>query len=364
MKINDVLTVLQQWAPSALQESYDNATLIVGDRDAELSSVLISLDCTETIVDEAIEKKANLIVAHHPIVFKGLKSLTGKNYVERTILKAIKNDIAIFSIHTNLDNVNTGVNRKICDLLGLENCKILAPKRETLTKLVTFVPPSHKTDVLNSLFKAGAGKIGNYDECSFELEGTGSFKPNELADPFSGQKGKRASEDEVRLELIIQSHLQSKILMALKKAHPYEEVAYYLTELLNENQDIGAGMIGSLPEEIDIEDFFATLKDTFNLKVIKHTNFHKPQIKKIAVCGGSGSFLLNRAKVAGSDVFITADFKYHEYFDAENEITIADIGHYESEVFTKELIYDFLKEKIANIAVNLSERVTNPINYF
>ncbi len=364
MKIQEIITLLNRWAPPAYQESYDNAQLITGDNSAEVNGVLITLDCTEEIVEEAIEKSCNLIVAHHPIVFQGLKSLTGKNYVERTVIKAIKNDIAIFAIHTNLDNVHTGVSKKICDLIGLENCQILAPKKETLTKLVTFVPPAHLESVLEAMFSAGAGQVGNYDECSYQLDGEGTFRPNDQADPFIGESGQRQTEQEKRVEVILPTHVQSKVLRSLKKAHPYEEVAYYLSPLSNENQEVGSGMVGTLKEGMATENFFKLLKSKFNLEVIKHTAIHQDQVKKIAVCGGAGSFLLRKAITAGADVFVSADFKYHEYFDAENRIIIADIGHYESEAFTKELIYEFLNEKIANIALNLSERVTNPVKYF
>lgn len=364
MKINEIIGALNQWAPPSYQESYDNARLITGNPDHELSGIVISLDCVEEVVQEAIDKKANLILAHHPIVFKGLKSLTGKNYVERTVIKAIKNDIAIFSIHTNLDNVHSGVNRMICDRMGLEDCKILAPKANTLSKLVTFVPTSQADAVLDGLYRSGLGQIGNYDECSFQVKGTGSFRPNEDANPAIGGANQRELVDEVRIEGIFSSHLKHKVVGALKKSHPYEEVAYYLTALDNENQQVGAGMIGKLPEPLSPKETLNLLKDRFNLSVIRHTDFHSDQVHKIAVCGGAGSFLLGHAIGAGADLFVTGDFKYHEFFDADKKIIIADIGHYESEVFTKELIYNFLKEKFANIALNLSEVDTNPINYF
>ncbi|MEO9803912.1 MAG: Nif3-like dinuclear metal center hexameric protein [Reichenbachiella sp.] len=364
MKVNEVIGALNQWAPPAYQESYDNARLITGHPDQDLTGIIISLDCTEEVVQEAIDRKANLIVAHHPIVFKGLKSFTGKNYVERTVIKAIKHDIAIFSIHTNLDNVNTGVNRMICDRIGLNHCQILAPKSSTLTKLVTFVPAAQADVVLDHLYQAGLGQIGNYDECSFQTKGTGTFKPNDQANPAIGQVNQRESVEELRIEGIFPTHRKGKVIAALKKAHPYEEVAYYLTALENENQEVGSGMIGELDAPIATEEFLKLLKTKFNLSVIRHTEFHKTQIRRVAVCGGAGSFLLSHAKGAGADVFITADFKYHEFFDAEKKIIIADIGHYESEVFTKELICNFLKEKFANIALNLSEVDTNPIKYF
>ncbi|MEP2025744.1 MAG: Nif3-like dinuclear metal center hexameric protein [Reichenbachiella sp.] len=364
MKINEIIGALNHWAPPAYQESYDNARLITGDPNSELTGILVSLDCTEEVVQEAIDKKANLIVAHHPIVFKGLKSFTGKNYVERTIIKAIKNDVAIFSIHTNLDNVNTGVNRMISERIGLNNGRTLAPKTNILSKLVTFVPTQDAQSVLDSLYQSGLGHVGNYDQCSFQIKGTGSFRPNEQARPVIGKTNERELVDEIRIEGIFPSHLKNKVVAALKKAHPYEEVAYYLTALENENQEVGSGMVGELESPMPILEFMQLLKDRFNLKVIRHTSFHKNEIKRIAVCGGSGSFLLGDAIRSGADIFITADFKYHEFFDAEQKIIIADIGHYESEVFTKELICNFLKEKFANIALNLSEVDTNPIKYF
>ncbi|MEQ6119275.1 Nif3-like dinuclear metal center hexameric protein [Reichenbachiella sp. MALMAid0571] len=364
MKVKDIIHQLENWAPPAYQESYDNARLITGDANTILKGVLITLDCIEEVVQEAIEKKCNLIIAHHPIVFKGLKSLTGSNYIERTIIKAIKNDIAIYAIHTNLDNVHNGVNKKIADLLELSDLKVLAPKPSTLSKLVTFVPSENTDSVLNKLHEAGAGMIGNYDHCSFTTEGIGTFKPNDIATPYIGESNKKEKLKENRIEVIFPTHLERGILNTLRKIHPYEEVAYYISVLSNSNQEVGAGLIGNLKNEMTSLDFLNYVKEKFNLKIIKHTKIHKSKIIRIAVCGGAGSFLLSNAKGAKADVFITADYKYHEFFDAENQITILDIGHYESEVFTKELIYDFLKEKIANIALNLSEVVTNPINYF
>lgn len=364
MKISEVIGLLNQWAPPAYQESYDNSRLITGDPRSEVKGILITLDCTEAVVTEAIRKGCNLIVAHHPIVFKGLKSLTGKNYVERTVIQAIKNDIAIFSIHTNLDNVHTGVNHKIAEKIGLKDCQILAPKSQLLTKLTTFAPVSDTEKVLEAMHQAGAGQIGNYDQCSFSVTGTGRFRANESANPHVGNKGEVHQEAENRIEVILPSHLQNKILRALKQAHPYEEVAYYLSELSNSNQEVGSGMVGYLESPMNSTDFLQHLKDQFNLSVIRHTAIHQDQIQKVALCGGSGSFLLGAARASGADIYITGDFKYHEFFDAEDQIIIADIGHYESEVFTKELIYGFLKEKIANIALNFSEENTNPVKYF
>lgn len=362
-RIQDVISYLDQQAPPAYQESYDNATLICGDQNAPLTGILCTLDCTEAVVEEAIQLGANLIVAHHPIVFKGLKSLTGKNYVERTLLKAIKNDIAIFAIHTNLDHVATGVNKRICDRLGLANTKILQPKKQLLSKLVFFVPIENKSEVLDAVFSAGAGQIGEYNDCSFQLEGMGTFTPSENANPHIGKRGIPQYEKEVRVEVILPSFLSKKIISAMKKAHPYEEVAFYLSVLENENQEVGAGMIGTLNSEMEELDFLDFLKEKMNLQVLKHTALPGRKIRTVAVCGGAGIFLLSDAKRCSADVFVTSDVKYHEFFDAEDRLILCDIGHYESEIFTKELLGELLSQKFPNIALYLTKVVTNPTSY-
>jgi len=364
VKIKEVSAYLESIAPKAFQESYDNSGLIVGNKDSKITGVLISLDCTEEVVSEAIRKKCNLIISHHPIIFRGIKSLTGRNYVERTVMKAIRNDIAIYAIHTNLDNVSDGVNAKICKKLGLLNTQILDPKTDNLTKLETFVPQRWSRRVLDALHKAGAGNIGEYSECSFILSGKGSFKPSKKADPRIGQKGIRETVEEERVEVIFPKHLKNAILQALKKSHPYEEAAYYLHDLQNFNQYTGAGMIGNLPKPVSTRKFLETLKAKFRLKVIKHTPLVFQKVSKIAVCGGSGSFLISKALSAKAEVFITADIKYHEFFDAEGKIILADIGHYESEVFTKDLLYEILRKKFSTFAVNLSKTNTNPVRYY
>ncbi len=363
-KIKDITDYLEGIAPLAYQESYDNAGLITGNQQDKVTGVLITLDSTEAVIDEAIAKKCNLIIAHHPIIFKGLKQITGKTYVERTLIKAIKHDIAIYATHTNLDSVINGVNQKIAEKLELQNLKILQPKTATLSKLVTLCPKESTESVIQALHKAGAGHIGNYDQCSFTTEGIGTFLPSENATPHIGKKGDLETVAEDRVEVILPTHLQSKILTALRQAHPYEEVAYYLSEISNKNQEVGAGMVGELASPMNTNEFLAYLKDKMQLDVIRHTSPTKNKVSKIAFCGGSGSFLLSRAIRQQADVFITGDFKYHEFFDAENHLMIADIGHYESEVFTKELIFDFLSKKFTKFALNLSEINTNPISYF
>lgn len=362
--LKDITNFLENLAPLSLQESYDNAGLITGDVNSEISTVLITLDVTEKVVDEAIQKKAELIVAHHPIIFSGLKKITGKNYVERILINAIKNDIAIYAAHTNLDSIDGGVNRKICDKLGLQNCKILQPAGEQLKKLVTFIPTENSDQVREAVFNAGAGHIGNYDSCGFVSEGLGSFRGNENSNPFVGKKGEIHAEKEVRFETIFPGFLQGRIIEALLKSHPYEEVAYDIYPLENKFEKVGMGMIGSLATPKSETEFLQKLKSTFNTGVIKHTALKDKPVEKVAVCGGSGSFLLNAAIAADADFFVSADFKYHQFFDAENKIVIADIGHFESEQFTKELFYELLMKKFPKFAVHLSEVGTNPVFYF
>jgi len=363
VKIKDVTSHLERLAPVAYQESYDNSGLITGNPDWPVSGVLVTLDCIEIVVEEAIQQKCNLIIAHHPIVFKGLKKLTGKNYVERTIIKAIKNDIAIYAIHTNLDNVHNGVNSKIAEKIGLSDLKILVPKANTLSKLVTFVPKDAVQAVLGELHAAGAGNIGNYKNCSFSTTGTGTFQPTESAKPHVGQAGKLEKVDELRVELIFPTTLETQIIAALKKSHPYEEVAYYINSLSNDNQEVGSGVIGTLTAPMEPKAFLEHLKVSMNTACIRHTALLSRPIQKVAICGGAGSFLLPAAQARGADVFVSADFKYHEFFDAEGQILIADVGHYESEQFTKDLIKEVLEEKFTNFAVYFSKSVTNPISY-
>jgi dinuclear metal center YbgI/SA1388 family protein len=363
IKIKDVTTCLESWAPRSYQESYDNSGLITGDPSTIVTGILVTLDCIEEVVQEAIETNCNLIVAHHPIVFKGLKKFNGSNYVERTVIKAIKNNVAIYAIHTNLDNVLTGVNKKIGDQIGLKNLKILLPKKDTLAKLTTFIPEGHIEEVMHAIHDAGAGQIGNYKNCSFSVKGTGTFKPVEGANPHIGQTNQQEYVSETRVEVIFQAHLEGQVIQALKRAHPYEEVAYYISQLSNENQEVGSGMVGELDKPMNEKEFLDYLKDKMSLKVIRHTPLLSRPVKKVAFCGGSGSFLLPHAINSGAEVFITADFKYHEFFDADGKIIIADIGHYESEVFTKELLKDVLMEKFPSFAINFSNKVTNPISY-
>lgn len=364
MKLAELTAYLESIAPLSYQEDYDNSGLIVGNANQEITQGLISLDCTEAVVDEAIRTGCEVIISHHPIVFKGLKKFNGKTYVERVVEKAIRHNIALYAIHTNLDSVMDGVNARICQTLGIRNPRILSAKNGILKKLVTYVPQSHAQAVRSALFEAGAGQIGNYSNCSFNAEGTGTFKAGMDTNPYVGEPGQLHYEGETRIETIYPAHLESKLLMALFLAHPYEEVAYDLYTLTNQHQQVGSGMIGELETPFDENGFLRHLKDRMQAAVVRHTALTGKPVKKVAVCGGSGGFLLKQAIAAGADVFVTADYKYHEFFDAEGKIVIADIGHFESEQFTQHLLYEIIRKKFSNFAVRLTEINTNPIKYF
>lgn len=362
MTINEVIQLLEQWAPPVYQESYDNSGLLVGNPQAEVQKALITLDCTETVVDEAIREGCNIIIAHHPILFSGIKRLTGKNYVERTLMKAIKNDIAIYAIHTNLDNISSGVNAMMAAKLGLTKTQILLPKKQVLRKLITYIPTANFGQVSQAVFNAGAGHIGNYSHCGFSVRGQGSFKGNEISQPAIGKPQQLELIEEMRFETIYPVYLEASVLSALKMSHPYEEVAYDIFSLENENPLVGSGLIGELEKQMDLEAFLAFVKEQFHLKTLKYSSF-SDKIKRVALCGGSGSFLRVNAMAAKADAYITSDIKYHEWFDAEGKIGLIDIGHYESEQYTKELILNYLKKKALSLPTQISMVNTNPVNY-
>ena len=364
MIVQDVITHLETLAPLPYAESFDNVGLLVGDKTKALTGVLVTLDTLEAVVDEAIAENCNLIVSFHPIIFKGLKKITGKSYVERVVLKAIKHDIAIYAIHTALDNMFEGVNARICDTLGLKHRKILIPQNETIKKLTTYAPVAEAEAIRTALFKAGAGSIGNYDECSFNVEGKGTFRGNEASAPTIGDKHVRHSEKETKITVTYNKHIEAKLLKHLFNAHSYEEVAYEVTTLENTNQHIGMGMVGELDKAMTETDFLKHLRDKMKTGCIRHSDFRHKKIKKVAVLGGSGSFAITAAKAAGADAFVTADLKYHDFFAAENTFFLADIGHYESEQYTKNLIVEYLTKKITNFAIILSKTNTNPVKYF
>lgn len=363
--IKDLIHHLETTAPPALQEEYDNSGLLVGDENTLLNGILIALDCTEAVIAEAIKNECNIVVCHHPILFKGIKRLNGKNYIERIIIQAIKNNIAIYAIHTNLDNVLfNGVNGRIGKLLGITPSSVLIPKENEILKLQTYVPKSHAEAVLQAMITAGAGTIGNYSECSFQLEGKGTFKGNSTSQPFIGNQLELTTINEIKIEILVPKYSKQKVLNALLASHPYEEVAYDLIALQNTTSTLGAGAFGELEQAMEATEFLSWLKLKMNLKVIKHTCLHKKMIKKIAWCGGAGALLIASAKACKADVYITSDVKYHEFFDADQQLIIIDIGHYETEQYTTDLLYDVIYEKFSTFALRKTSVNTNPINYF
>ena len=363
MKIKEIITVLEEMAPLAYAEDFDNVGLLLGNQEDEATGVLVCHDALESVIEEAIAKNCNLVVCFHPILFSGIKKITGKNYVERSVLKAIKNDIAIYAVHTALDNHKNGVNKIFCEALGLINTKILVPKPNFIQKLVTYTIPENVEQVRNALFNAGAGKIGNYDDCSFTSQGIGTYMGNENSNPEIGERFEFVEAQEIKIEVTFEKHLQNKILKALFKNHVYEEVAYEIYDLQNTHQNIGLGMVGELEKPLSEIEFLQLVKTKMQCEGIRHSTLLGKSIKKVAVLGGSGSFAIKNAIQAGADVFLTADLKYHNFYEAENQIVLADIGHFESERYTKNYIVDYLKEKITNFAFVLSEENTNPVKY-
>ena len=364
MKIKEIISELEQMAPLSLQESYDNAGLLIGNSNYKCRGAIITLDVTQNVLEEAIAKKANLIIAHHPLIFSGLKKLTGQTATERITMTAIKNDIAVYAIHTNLDNISEGVNAMICKKIGLTQLSPLDPGQKQLRKLITFCPVEYAEKVRNAILDAGAGHIGNYDSCSFNCEGTGTFKAGEGTHPFVGTINELHHESEIRIETIFPFFLENKIIRALVTSHPYEEVAYDIYQLENKNQQTGAGMIGNLEQSLSKTAFLQLLKERFMTGCIRYSDFKDRPIKSVAVCGGSGSFLINKALNAGVDAFVTGDIKYHDFFIPEGRILLADIGHYESEQYTKELLFNQITKIFPTFVVQISEHNTNSVHYF
>ncbi|MDY5353897.1 MAG: Nif3-like dinuclear metal center hexameric protein [Bacteroides pyogenes] len=363
MKIKEIVSALERFAPLPLQDGFDNAGLQIGLTDAEATGALLCLDVTEAVLDEAIALGYNLVIAHHPLMFKGCKSITGKDYVERCILKAIKNDIVVYAMHTNLDNARNGVNFKIAEKIGLKNLRVLAPKENSLLKLVTFVPVAEADKVRRALFAAGCGNIGNYDSCSYNSEGEGTFRANAEARPFCGEIGELHREPEVRIETILPVYKEREAVKALLNAHPYEEPAFDLYPLKNDWKQMGAGLVGELEEPETELEFLKRIKRIFEMECLRHNKLSGREIEKVALCGGAGAFLLPEAIRSGADVFITGEIKYHDYFGHEEEILMAEIGHYESEQYTKEIFYSIIRDLFPNFALQLSKINTNPIKY-
>ncbi|HVZ55522.1 MAG TPA: Nif3-like dinuclear metal center hexameric protein [Chitinophagaceae bacterium] len=364
MKMQDIIGVLETLAPPGLQEAYDNAGLLVGDPGQPCTGVLVSLDTTEAVIREAVDRGCNLVVSHHPLIFRGLKRISASDATGRTLLAAIRQGVAVYAIHTNLDNVLEGVNGRIARQLGLQSVGVLEPKHEVLRKLVTYVPPAHAESVREALFRAGAGQVGAYSECSFGVTGVGTFKAGPGTQPFVGQEGLRHSEPEERIEVIFPAPIQGRVIRSLREAHPYEEVAYDLVPLANTYSGIGSGVVGDLPVGREEADFLGWLKERFGVPLVRHSPLLGQAIRRVAVCGGAGSFLISSAIAAGAQAFVTADLKYHDFFLADGRLVLADVGHFESEQYTIDLLAEVLEQKFPTFAVLKTGVLTNPVQYF
>lgn len=363
MKITQILGAIEEFAPLPLQESFDNSGLQIGDISQKVKGILLCLDVTEDVVDEAIELDCNLIISHHPLLFHPVKTITGKNYIERCIIKACKHGLVIYSAHTNLDNTQGGVNFYFAEKIGLQNIRILKPQTNALLKLAVFVPTEHAESVRTALFNAGAGNIGNYDSCSYNLTGEGTFRAGGHAHPFVGEPGEIHHEEEIRIEVILPNYKKTAVTRALLMSHPYEEPAYDFYTITNEWSQAGSGVVGELPAEEDEEAFLQRIKSIFQLKSIQHSSLTGKTIKEVALCGGSGAFLIKDAIAYGADIFITGEAKYNDFYDVENKILLAVLGHYETEQHTKEIFFDIISKKIPNFAIHFSNVNTNPVNY-
>jgi dinuclear metal center YbgI/SA1388 family protein len=364
MLIKEILTEIERLAPLPLQEGFDNAGVQVGDVNREVTGALLCLDVTEKVVHEAVEKGCNLIISHHPLAFKPFKSLTGNTYIERCLIKSCKYDLVIYSAHTNLDNAVGGVNYRLAEIIGLRKVRILSPQKQALLKIVTFVPEAHAETVRNALFEAGAGHTGNYDSCSFNLPGDGTFRAGENCHPYCGEAGKLHHEKEIRIETILPAFRKSNVLRALLSVHPYEEPAFDIYPLENVRHTAGSGIVGELPESEDAHEFLARIKKLFQADCVKHSGGWTGQfVRKIAVCGGSGAFLIPEAMAAGAEVFVTGEAKYNDFYDVENKLLLAVIGHYETEICTKDIFFDVISKKSATFAVHISNTDSNPVKY-
>lgn len=363
MRIKEILSIIEQLAPLALQESYDNSGVQVGDINQEAKAALLCIDVTEDVIDEAITLGCNLVIAHHPLAFRKFRSLTGKNYVERCMIKAIKNDIVVYAAHTNLDNAKEGINLYLAKMLHLQNIRILASQESKLLKFVTFVPYSHAEQVRNALFNAGAGSIGGYDNCSYNSNGNGTFRAGVNTSPFVGEVGELHTEPEMRIEVVLPLYKKGDIIRALIAVHPYEEPAYDIYTLENDWSQAGSGVVGTLPEEMEEEDFLYLMKDTFSLSTVQHSTLRNRAVRDVAICSGSGNFLIGNAIGYGADVFITGEAKYNDFYDVEDKILLAVVGHYESEVFTKNVFYDIIAEKYPTFALYMAGTDKNPVRY-
>jgi len=355
MKIKEVILHLERKFPLYWQEEYDNCGVQCGDKEQEITGALVCFNFSEKAIEEAIARNANLIISHHPLIFKGLQKIEPTSPTGRMIFKAIQHKLVLYSMHTNIDNGIEGGNWLFAKKLGLKELKVLAPKEALFRKLVFYAPNGEEVPIIDALFTAGCGAVGNYINCSFRAEGKGTFQPLKSANPFIGQADVTEMVDEVRVEMIFPKAIQQKVIKTLYRHHPYEEPAFDIFALENSISQIGLGSIGTLPQSMRAEYFFDVMKKELNIEYFRISGKTDRTIQKVAVCGGSGSSFIRTAFAAGADIFITGDVKYHDFFSVDNQMIIADIGHFEGESFIKEIIYNELKENFSNFATIILE---------
>ncbi len=370
MKLKEIISFLESIAPLALQEDYDNAGLIIGNIEKQVESTLICLDVTEAVLEEAVKNGHDLIISHHPLIFRGITKINPDQYPGNIIAGAIRHNIAVYAIHTNLDNVDQGISRLLAEQIGLKDLNVLKPLKGELKKLVVFCPDIKLSDgqyvpglVRNAMFEAGAGFIGDYDSCSYNTDGMGTFRGLEGTNPFIGTQGKMTVQKEVKIETVVPSYLQNKVIKSMKEVHPYEEVAYDIYPLDNEYEKAGSGMIGDLPLEMTQKEFLNMVRENLGCKALRHSDISKKKISKVAVCGGAGSFLIGDAIRSEADAFISSDLKYHDYFGTNKNLLLVDAGHYETEQFFIDYLYQLLIKKFSTFAISKTMLISNPINY-
>lgn len=363
MKISEITGAIEKYAPLWLQEEWDNAGLQVGDTDREATGAVLCVDATEAIVDEAIDRGVNLVISHHPLLFRGLKRITGRTATERIVAKALKHDIAIYSAHTNMDSAPGGVSWATGRRAGLTAMRTLVPQQGRLMKLAVFVPSAYSNAVSEALWNAGAGRMGNYDRCAYMTDGRGTYRPLPGADPAIGTVGQSHTEAETRIEVVFPTAISGRVVQAMLKAHPYEEPAFDLIPLANDITSAGLGVIGSLKTPMPASEYIAWVKQALGIGAIPYAGDARRMVHRVALCGGAGAEFIGNAIAAGADLYMCGDLKYHDFTTHADSIVLADIGHYESEQCTKEIFYDIIQKNFPNFATYYAEEDKNPISY-
>lgn len=364
LPLKTLLAGLEQWVPFVWQENYDNAGLILGDPNQQIRKALVCFDVTPEVVDEAVRNEADLILSHHPAIFKGIKRINPASRLGYMLKQSLCHDIAWCALHTNLDNTLSGVNSWLCEHLGLQEVRPLVPLQGIYGKLQVYVPEAYAEKLRQALAEAGCGAGTKYDTCSYTSRGEGRFRAGSQAHPFTGRIGELHCEAECKIECLYPLHKTRQVLDVLRTNHPYEEPAFDLLPLQNEAVEQGAGAIGILPETMQERELLDKLKELTGVHCIRHSGFQGRRIKKIALCGGSGGSFIANACGQKADVYITGDLKYHDFTDTEPGTWLVDIGHFESEKFAMELIFRFIRKNFPNFAVSISEQAKNPVSFY